>query len=148
LIKTIPSVKANYFQFELPAHLFNLIKNLTINYFITSIIEMLVITAFFNYSKRLVITILWINLITNPAYQLFVWTFSLTGPLLILILTIVIGEILSIYLESILLIERLASLEIESKNSQVYSIVFIANLFTLGIAIFPIFIWPPIFLTF
>ena len=142
----IPIVHANYFQPEFPETLINLVKNLLVNYLFTSIIEMFVIIASYGYSKELALTVLWINLITDPTFQLFVWTFTLVGPFLILILTIIIGEGFSIYLESILLIEKLKTLEIDHKKRRAFRIVIIANLLTIGIAIFPIFLWPPIFL--
>jgi hypothetical protein len=145
-LMTISNVKANFFQPEFPEAIFNLFGSLFTNYLITVFIELLIILMFFKKSKKLALTVLWINFITNPPLNLFIWTFDLLGIFLVVILTIIIGESFSIYLESILLIEKLDSLEINATNRKVYSVIFLANIFSVGVAIFPIMIAPPIYI--
>ena len=158
LISTIPLVHANFWQPDLPQDIFNLIKNLIISYLITVIIEGLIIRALFQtFSKELFFTILFINFITNPTMQIILWTFYFFyffNSLLILTLTIIILEFSAVYIEYTLLFDKIQKKEVEfdihfmpiNEKRYVLKTVILANLVTAILIIFPLMIYPPIFL--
>ena len=156
LISIIPLAQANFWQLNLPEDIFNLIKNLIINYLITVIIEALIIRVLFKtFSKELFFTILFINFITNPTIQIILWTlYFVLNSFLTLILVLIISEIFVIYVEWIFLFDKIQKKEVEfdihfmPKNEKRYVLktVILANLATAILIIFPLMIYPPIFL--
>jgi len=159
--------RADFWQPNLPETIFSLIYNLIINYLITVIIEALIIRALFRtFSKELFLTILYINFITNPTTQIILWNlYFFLDSFLTLILVIIILEIYVVYIEWILLFDKIQKkrviisyqkmkrgrdfvvMHFNPKNEKRYVLmtIILANLATVSLIIFPLMFDPPLF---